>query len=676
MRRIIVAITLIFAAVLALDLYPGLRGGAGWQWPYAAPSDLFPVVALALGLAVYVGVSLALRHSVRGVLAWAVIGGTLLAYLAVGVQGDPFYLLFTRTVSPVQTGASALQARIMSTEGVLPALQRWPQVMDDALGQNLIHFTTSPPGQVLLHQATADIFDSLMLTGVSSFVSRPLRAFQCTDVDVMRYTNGEIASAAFFAYLMPLFAAVTAVPLYLIARDLTGGRRAALLAAWWPLIPAALLFAPTWNTFYPLLCTLAFWLLLRGLMSRRLIWAAASGLVMFGATFLNFSVLPFFLFAGLFTLCWHRLEKQLTTESTEHTAEHRAGSGTNDLQTAEKSALASPLQWALNLLAGRFNVRWLANSLLFGFVFAIGLFLPWLIFVLITGVSPLEILGKTFGAHGELVQREYLPWLILHPYDVLLFTGLPAALMAIWGAVRVIRARRLDSVGVFTLSMALTVLLVNFAGIVQGENARILIFYMPFLLLMGLTVRRDEPRADAPLFAAQAVILLAMAAVLPVVPLDMDPVPSGPRTDIGSLGDVPWTDDGAAFDSAAYKGQFTLDRYRWVGDPSRQAITFEFEFGGVQPSERPYQFELVARADTDMGEIVSEPFRWWSQGEEYPPSCWREGETIRDTVVMPLPPVPHPVEWDVILRAVDERTGDVMLTPTGDAHQLVPIPYP
>src|SRR5690606_31884782 len=117
----------------------------------------------------------------------------------------------------------------MSTEGVLPALQRWPQVMDDALGQNLIHFTTSPPGQVLLHQATADIFDSLMLTGVSSFVSRPLRAFQCTDVDVMRYTNGEIASAAFFAYLMPLFAAVTAVPLYLIARDLTGGRRAALL---------------------------------------------------------------------------------------------------------------------------------------------------------------------------------------------------------------------------------------------------------------------------------------------------------------------------------------------------------------------------------------------------------------------------------------------------------------
>jgi hypothetical protein len=669
MRRLVIVVTLIFAAILALDLYPGLRGGAGWQWPYAAPRDLLPVVVLALGLAVYLGVSLALRRtSVRGLLAWAVIGGTLLAYLLVGVQGDPYYLLFTRTVSPVQTGASALQARIMSTEGVLSTLQRWPQVMDEALGQNLIHFTTSPPGQVLLHQAAADLFDSPALSGFSSAISRPLRAFQCTDVDVMRYTNGEIVSAGLFAYLMPLFAALTAVPLYLIARDLTGDRfRAASLAAWWPLIPAALLFAPTWNTFYPLLCTLAFWLLLRGLNSRRLIWAAASGLVMFAATFLNFSVLPFFLLAGLFTLGWHFVGPRAEGRWLVNPPLTQA----NQVPLAPRSLGEGDLGGE-----GPNRLKPIAYSLLFGVSFALGLFLPWLIYALITGVSPLEILGKTFGAHGELVQREYLPWLILHPYDVLLFTGIPAALLAIWGVVRVIRSRRLDSVGLFTLSMALTVLLVNFAGIVQGENARILIFYMPFLLLMTLAVRRDEPRADAPLFAAQAVIVLVMAAVLPVVPLDMDPVPSGPRSDIGSLGDVPWTADGTSFDSSVYAGQFTLDRYRWVGDPARQAITFEFEFGGMEPSERPYQFELVARADTDMGEIVSEPFRWWSQGEEYPPSCWREGEIIRDTVVMPLPPVPHPVEWDVILRAVDERTGDVMLTSTGDAHQLVPIPYP
>lgn len=639
MRRLIVIAAAVFAILLVLDVYPGLRGGAGWQWAYLAPQDWLPVVVLALGLAAYVGGTMALRHrSVRGALAWAVIGGTALAYLVVGISGDPLFLLFTRTVSPVQTGASALQARIMAAEGVLPTLQRWPQVMDEALGQNLIHFTTSPPGQPLLHQAVATLFDAPALADISLAASQPLRLFQCGDEDVMRYTRGEIVSAGVFGFLMPLFAALTAVPLYFIARDLTGDRWLAVrVAGWWPLVPAALLFAPTWNTVYPTLCALAFWLLLRANQTAAVRYAALSGLVMGLTTLLNFAVLPFFLLAGLFTLGYQLY-----------------------------AASGQPLR-------ALYRTR-LASSVRIGAVFGGGVLVPWLILTLVSGVSPLDILSKTFGAHADLVRREYLPWLILHPYDVLLFTGLPAAMLAVWGVVRVLRARRVDATGVFTLAMALTVLLVNAAGIVQGENARILIFYMPFLLLAGLTVTGES--SDAPLLGAQAGVVLAMAAVLAVVPLDLNPMPQAPRTDIGSLGDVPWTDDGVTFTSDAYRGAFSLLRYRWVGDPSRQALTYEFEFVGSEPTERPYQFELVARADSELGEIVSEPFRWWSQGGEYLPACWRDGDIVRDTVVMPLPPVPHPVVWDVVLRAVDERTGDVMLTSGETARTLAPVQYP
>lgn len=628
MRRTLVLAAVIFAVVFALDVYPGLRGGAGWQWTYQAPQALLPVAALAVGLVVYLIILLWLRpRTVGGSLAWIVVSGTLLAYLVVGISGDPFYTLFTRTVSPVQTGASALQARIMSDEGVLPTLQRWPQIMDEALGQNLIHFTTSPPGQVLLHQAAADLFDSSALTNISASLSRPLRLFQCSDEDVMRYTRGEIISAGLFAFLMPLFAALTAVPLFLIARDLTGDRRLAVnLAGWWPIVPAALMFAPTWNTVYPALCALSFWLLLRGLLRNRSDWAAMAGLVMAFTTLLNFSVLPFFLLAGLFTLGFLR------------------------------------------------DIR---RSVVFGLVFGLGVLVPWIIYTLVTGVSPLDILRQTFGAHSELVRRDYLPWLILHPYDVLLFTGLPAAVLSVLGAVRVIRDRQFDRLGVFTLSISATVLLVNLAGIVQGENARILIFYMPFLLLASLPLLRGRNSTyDTPLLSVQALVLLVMASVLAVVPFDMNPMPSGPRTDIGSLGDVVWTEDGTVFLNAEYAGEFALVRYRWVGDPSRQALSYEFEFAGHTPTERPYQFELVARAETDEGEIVSEPFRWWSQGAEYPPTCWRSGEIIRDTIVMPLPPVPHPVIWDVILRAVDERTGSVMLTAGVNALELAPVSYP
>ena len=53
MRRFIAIAALIFAALLALDIFPGLRGGAGWQWPYLAPVDWLPVVLLA---GIYTGV--------------------------------------------------------------------------------------------------------------------------------------------------------------------------------------------------------------------------------------------------------------------------------------------------------------------------------------------------------------------------------------------------------------------------------------------------------------------------------------------------------------------------------------------------------------------------------------------------------------------------------------------
>lgn len=632
MRRIIVIVALLFAALLVLDAYPGLRGGAGWHWDYALPLNAMPVIMLALGLAVYVALAVYLRgRQTRAALAWAVMGGTALAYLVVGVRGDPFFLLFTRTVSPVQTGASALQSRIMAEEGVLPALQRWPQIMDEALGQNLIHFTTSPAGQVLLHQAVADIFDSPALAQPAQSFSAALRPFQCSDPDVMRYTRGEIVSAGFFGLLMPFFAAMAAIPLYLAARDLTDNRRlAADIAMWWPLIPAALMFAPTWNTVYPAFCLLAFWLLLRGLKGARG-GAFGAGLTMAAATMLNFSVMPFFLFAGLFTLGWHFLLP------------------------------------SVNGVARR-----LRDSVAVGLVFGAGLLIPWLIYALITGVSPLDIVSRTFHAHGELVQREYLPWLILHPYDVLLFTGLPAAILALVGFVNAVRLRRFDPLTVFTLAMGLMVLLVNLAGIVQGENARILIFYMPFLLLMGLPALCDRPAGyDRPLLAAQALVLLAMAAVLAVVPLDLNPMRTAPAEDIITLGDGGWTDDGTVFVSDTYAGQFSLARYRWIADPSRQALTYEFQFTGDQPTERPYEFELIARADTDEGEAVSDPYRWYAQFGYYPSACWRAGDTIRDIVVMPLPPVPHPLRWEVTFRAIDPRTGDAL-----PPHTLAPVPYP
>ncbi len=725
MRRLIVIAAVVLAGFIAFDLYPGLRGGAGWQWAYQPPPDVVAVIALTAGLTVYVVVTALLRarRAVRTVLAWTVFGGTVLAYLAVSIRGDPFFLLFTRTVSPVQTGAASLQTSIMARDGVLPTLRRWPEVMDEALTLNLIHFTTSPPGQVLAHQALADVFDSPALHGLAAPVSQAWRMYQCHDIDVMWYSRGEIMAAGLFAFLMPLLAALAALPIFGIARDLTGDRMlAARIAGWWALVPAVLMFAPTWNTLYSTLCALAFWLLLRGLRSEQMGWVLGAGLVTALTTFLNFAVLPFLLLAGLFTLGWCALtprpplpqgegensgqdsgsaltprpplpqgEGENSGRDSGSTLTPRPplpqGEGENsgrdpDSALGTQHSALSTRHSALGTRHSALNTRHFAllRAAWVGLVFGIGLAAPWIAYTVVTGVSPLDILRVTFGSHSELVQRAYLPWLLLHPYDVLLFTGLPASILAIWGAVRAIRLWRWDSLTVFALAMAVTIVAVDVAGIVQGENARILSFYMPFLLLMGAVVLRERAsRYDLPLFGAQALVVLAMAAVLYVVPLDLDPMPDGPRQDIGGLGDVAWTDADEALWSTVRTvdpGAFTLEQYRWVGDPSRQALTYEFEFHGHTPAERPYQFELVATAQTDEGTIVSDPFRWWAQGASYPPTCWRNGEVIRDTVVMPLPPVPHPVVWTVTLRAVDERTGRVLPVVGQDALTLAPVSYP
>lgn len=646
LRGGIILFTCIFLALLALDVYPGLRGGSGWRWPYALPADWLPVAVLALLLLVYVAGTLALRR-VRlpdaAALAWGVLGGVVIAIGVVGVRGDPAFLLFTRTVSPVQTGASSLAVRTLAEDGALDALRRWPQVMREAQDANLIHFTTSPPGQPLLHHGASAFFEAL--PGVSQPLSMALRPFQCSNDTVMAYTAAEM-SATLPGMLMPLWAALAVLPVYTLGRLLFESRPAAVRAAlWWPLVPSALLFAPTWNTLYPLLGATSGALLLAGLLhngaeSRRALLLVAAGAVMSGATFLNFAVLPLLLLYGLLTLgCWWFV---------------RGGAG--------------GFWWPLRM----------------GLWYGLGLASVWLIYGLLTGVTPLDIAAVTFEKHSQLVQRDYLPWLLLHPYDTLMFSGWPLAGLFAAGCWLALRRLpdRLAALDVLALATLLTLLLVNLSGVVQGENARILSFYAPFLLLAGGRWLEISPRWDAPLLAAQALTVGVLALALPVVPLDLNPQPTAPRNDFPRMVDVTPRPAGYTFRSAVYAGEFTLEWYRFIADPAQRALSLEIEWRGGQPVERPYVFEVVAHADDpNLGPVSSEATRWRAQFGHYLPTCWRPGEVVPDLIVIDLPGVSAPVQWTLELIAIDPRTGDRLWVHAPDAEPglsatLGPVPYP
>ncbi|MBC8097930.1 MAG: hypothetical protein H7Y11_00680, partial [Armatimonadetes bacterium] len=294
-----------FLVIFALDLYPGLRGGAGWDWTYERPQVWAAVLILGLLLVVYAVGALRIQAP-RRVLMWSFLGAVSISYAVVGVRGEVGFTLFSRTVSPVQTGASALAVRYFAADGTsggtLPSLRRWTEIMDEAYTLNLIHFTTSPPGQPLIHQLVAELADAPVLMGITQPLSMALRPYQCSDPTVMRYTRGEIVSAG-LGLLMPMLAALAVFPLYtaaLLLTDNVGAARQAVL--WWALVPSVALFAPTWNTVYPALCILSFSLLLYGLMRRRLLWVLLAGVVLSVTTFLNFAVLPVLLIFGVFTM--------------------------------------------------------------------------------------------------------------------------------------------------------------------------------------------------------------------------------------------------------------------------------------------------------------------------------------------------------------------------------------
>ncbi|PJF26562.1 MAG: hypothetical protein CUN52_15665, partial [Phototrophicales bacterium] len=117
----------------------------------------------------------------------------------------------------------------------------------------------------------------------------------------------------------------------------------------------------------------------------------------------------------------------------------------------------------------------------------------------------------------DLVQRDYVQWLILHPYDTFIFIGLPIIGLFFWAIWHMLVKNRSTWTihHVLIASLFITVMMVNLSGIVQGENARILSFYAPFFLLAGGVMHIDQKRTwDLPLIGAQSLSVLIMASVL------------------------------------------------------------------------------------------------------------------------------------------------------------------
>jgi hypothetical protein len=593
---IILLATVTIGLVIFLDLWPLIRGGYGWRWPYATrpPDAILRALPGLAALAIYlVGVHWLQKSRLSIYLSWCILGSIALPVVALSWWGNPLEQLFMRTVSPGVTGAFTAATMV---DNLFSVLQQWPEMM--SVYRNFSsHMANSPPGWVVIYYGLSELLATA--PQVSDSLGMPLRTMQCHDIPLMELSNAQIASA-WLGILSPVWTALTILPLYSLLRQFTDEESARWAVSWWPLVPSATLFVGTLSAPYALISATIVWLNVRGLFLsspiKRGIYLLAAGFLTGVAILINFSFVPLLLFCGLTTLLLNMLIH------IERKPLRRIWDATQD-----------------------------------GIYFGLGLSLIIIAFTIIAGTNLLDVYQTGMGAHLEL-ERPYLPWVVLHVWDFALFLGLPLAGLLLWSGLR----WRSHQLHIISLTLVLTLLIVTISGTGRGETGRVWIFFMPLTAtaLAALFHKLSSPQ-KLTLTGAQAawfiILWLSLDTVgtglsLPPVYADVAFIPKQ------ELINLPATQFGNVL---------SLHGYGAAYQPETKSIELELYWQPLHQMENAYFFSALL-VGPDHNSLLT-GVDWQPFDYQYPTTCWHKigkDMTLMDRVQLPLnEPYTHGDWW-------------------------------
>ncbi len=612
----ITLICLVLAPLLLLDVIPFLRGGElfNWLWPHkwvGIAQTLKLVIATALyGAAAYWA---ARRISARWSLLVAFLGGVLLPVVVISLRYDnPILELFNRTVSPVVTGPHLVAAQL--DWGDVEAWFDWTSVMEYYGGydQNAvsIHMALSPPGLPMIYGGINQILE--WLPDVSNALYGALLPNQCHNSNMFHYTPAEWASL-WFGMLMPVWTALMVLPFYAVARRLMDAAHARWMALLWVIVPTVVMMSPVWNIVYPIFCILAFWLLMLGMEKRRgeIYWLLA-GLITALLTFANLSVVPVAMLYGFYAL----------------------------------------LHYLLNERESRPWYR----PVVVGIWFGIGALGFWLVYTLITGTTPFEILDQSFAKHLQL-ERPYIPWLWMHAWEWALLGSLPCVLVWLWGLPRFVRR----NVNALPLALFCTLVVLLLSNTARGETGRVWLFFTPFAMLSAgmviTSIQKSNPLSSSsiqnlekgqglrvwlPLLIAQAALMIALATTWDTMfAPDIRPTPPPP----------------APYENAIPQDVLFGDMFRLVGwhaETENNLIRLHLNYRANRQLSIPYWFAVLPVAPD--GSTPMAAFVWQPNATRYPTTCWQPEQIVGDTVEVQLPENAPSGDWWLSLVAFPDAT--------------------
>ncbi|PJF21333.1 MAG: hypothetical protein CUN56_11625 [Phototrophicales bacterium] len=583
---LIILLSLGVAIIIGFDLTPWIRGGYGWRWGYD-PAPFSRVAVLLVALLVYVSGGLWLIRHQRSVILWGIVGTLVISYLAVYIQaGDVFHTMLGRTVgSTTAQHEAAAQLDWQAGEW-----RHWSDYMRSTDG----HIALSPPGAILWYGALNQFLNNT--PQLTEFLREPLVTDQCYNYTFINYSPAEQTSA-WFGVLMPLWASLTIFPLAAIARHLMDAQAARWVVLWWALVPGVAAFASSWNTLYPLLAALAFWMLLRGLASKTRWWLIGAGFWTGLALFTNFAFMPLLGVLGVYTLAYY---------------------------------------W-----------RDFRRAIMTGIWVGVGVLIPWLIFYLLTGETIFDMLQAALDYHFDL-DRPYWFWVGMHLWDFMLWAGVGLTLAALLA----FRHWHKASQPLTSLALTVTLIVMALSGTARGETGRVWLFLAPMLLVAavdGLRRVNTSFRAFTAITASHALLTLVLLVNIPV----MD-------NDFPKLSPPAITSDSNILVNSQFlvESQPAFELVGWSVTQQGDTIRLKLHWRAIRRMSVPYWFSalLISPDGSTTEPILWQPREFDGKESRYPTTCWQPGVLFEDEVSLPLPQDAPEGDWWISLAAFGDVT--------------------
>lgn len=615
---VLIVSTLFLAAAILADWFPLLRGPAPetkeWYWPYLLrPVQRWWPSAAAAMLMWAAGAWWLRRSNHRR--SDTVLALVALALASILLQLGLIYAdrqhvaaeLIDRTLSHLSSGFFLTAASIEDMDAVL---SNYPVEMRVFVSE---HARTHPPGLVTANWLTIQAM--ARMGGLTEQLARVVQPLRCTDLWLLNRPAGVSAALGIWSLLPLLFAASTVLPAYLAARELMPSSAVRLATVLSASLPALLLFAPKSVQIYAPLSLVMFWLFHTGLL-RQSVWRLMiAGFIGSILTFLNLGNATLFLLLALYAL------------------------------------------FMLGALL-RGDVRFIESiSGLIGptIAFAVGAVSVWMLYWILSGVAPWEIVRVGLGEHYELVTnlRNYRWWVVWNLVDLLIYSGWPVSLGFLGSliiAFQVWRRRRLTAVHVLAVVLAIVVVVLDLSGSSRGEVGRLWLFLMPMMALVaGHFWTRALPGTGRAMtiIALQLLMVLALGWAWQSVRAAIVVAEQPAQSQVTPAIDL----DAELLTEPTVLAGYTLDS---TVAQSGSSLTLTLVWRSDGPASRPFTvFNHLVDAN---GQLQSQQ-DGWPVGGQWPPTCWRAGDIVVDEHTIPIPAELSPGSYRLLTGLYDNESG-------------------